>query len=336
MNNSRYQNKGLSGLVNMGNTCWLNSATQMLSNVLPLTSYFLENRYRDDINISKREFKFLKEWIKLLQGLWSENCIIKPISYHRHFYHFYDGGLYDQEDSEEGLSKILDLLHEALSYEVDIKHNGVPKNKTDRLMIESIKSWEKSFKKGYSKIVELFYGQYLSEVKCLSCGYCSYTFDPFSIIQLSMNNEYNNIEDCLNNFVKTEKLDEEYNWRCDKCKINNDSEKKILLWKSPKVLMIQLKRFDFLQGCKLQNNMRFPLRNLELSKYIEGYDKTESKYDLCGIIEHIGGINGGHYISHNINSNGKWYTYNDESITEISRDDVKSKQAYILCYIKNN
>ena len=65
MSNSRYQNKGLSGLVNMGNTCWLNSATQMLSNVLPLTSYFLENRYRDDINISKKEFKFLKEWLKL-------------------------------------------------------------------------------------------------------------------------------------------------------------------------------------------------------------------------------------------------------------------------------
>jgi ubiquitin carboxyl-terminal hydrolase 8 len=336
MSISNYHNKGLSGLVNMGNTCWLNSATQLLSNVLPLTAYFLENEYRDDINISKKEFKFLKEWLKLLQGIWSENCTIKPISYHRHFYNFYDGGLYDQEDSEEGLSKILDLLHEALSYEVDIKHNGIPKNKTDRLMIESIKSWEKSFKKGYSKIVELFYGQYLSEVKCLHCGYCSYTFDPFSIIQLSMNNDYSNIEDCLNNFVKSEKLDEEYNWRCDKCKDNNDSEKKILLWKSPKVLMIQLKRFDFFQGCKIQHNMKFPLKNLELSKYIEGYDKTESIYNLCGIIEHSGGIHGGHYVSHNINSNGKWYTYDDTNISEISRSNIKDIQAYILCYIKNN
>ena len=71
-------------------------------------------------------------------------------------------------------------------------------------------------------------------------------------------------------------------------------------------------------------------------KYIEGYDKSESKYNLCGIIEHIGGINGGHYISHNINSNGKWYTYNDDTVTEISVNNLQDKQAYILCYIKNN
>tara|TARA_B100000963_G_C22620313_1_gene669600 strand:+ start:1565 stop:2569 length:1005 start_codon:yes stop_codon:yes gene_type:complete len=333
---SKYKNKGLSGLVNMGNTCWLNSATQLLSNVLPLTEYFMENKYKEDINYSKKEYKFLKEWIKLLHGLWTENCIIKPLSYHKHFYHFYDGGLYEQEDSEEGLSKILDLLHESVSYEVDIKHNGKPKNKTDRLMIESIKAWENNFKKGYSKIVELFYGQYLSEVKCLNCGHCSNTFDPFSIIQLSLDNHYTTLEDSLNHFVQSEKLDTEYNWKCDNCNANDESEKKILLWKSPKVLLIQLKRFDFLNACKLQNNIKFPFHNLELSKYIEGYDKTESTYDLCGIIEHIGGINGGHYISHILNSNKKWYTYNDENVKESSIESIKNRQAYILCYIKKN
>jgi ubiquitin carboxyl-terminal hydrolase 8 len=336
MNTSKYNNKGLSGLLNIGNTCWLNSATQLLSNALPLTTYFLENKYKEDINISNKEFKFLREWIKLLQGMWSENCTIKPISYHRTFYNFYNGGLYDQEDSEEGLSKILDLLHESVSYEVDIKYNGKPKNKTDRLMIESIKSWQKSFKKTYSKIVELFYGQYLSEIKCLNCGYCSYTFDPFSIIQLAINHKDDNLDDCLNNFVKIEKLDDDCNWKCDKCNICNKSEKKLLLWKSPKVLIIQLKRFDFTRDRKIKNNIDFPLENLDINKYIGGYNKSESIYNLCGIIEHMGNTNEGHYISHNLNSNGNWYTYNDENVYEISKSDVTNRQAYILAYIKKN
>ena len=34
------------------------------------------------------------------------------------------------------------------------------------------------------KIVELFYGQYLSVVKCMTCGNESNSFEPFSIIQL--------------------------------------------------------------------------------------------------------------------------------------------------------
>ena len=110
MDLEKYKGKGLSGLVNMGNTCWLNSATQILSNTSILTHYFLSGQYKEDINITKKEYRFLKEWIKLLKGIWSENCTIQPVSYRKHFSTFYDGGLYDQEDAEEGLSKILDYF----------------------------------------------------------------------------------------------------------------------------------------------------------------------------------------------------------------------------------
>ena len=329
-----YANKGLSGLVNLGNTCWLNSAVQIVSNIHPLTDYFFSGDFKEDINVRSKEYRFVIEWLKLLKGLWSSNCTIQPISFHRTFNHFFDGGLYSQEDSEEGLSKILDLLHEGMSYEVDIKFNGTPKNKTDVLMIESIKSWNNSFKKSYSKIVELFYGQYLSCVKCMTCGYESNTFEPFSIIQLPIKEGFNDINDCFSHFVKTEKLEKDELWDCSKCHSCEESHKKILLWKSPFILIIQLKRFDYLHNCKINTNISYPLTNFNLTNYIDGYDKMESLYNLVGIIEHIGSLGGGHYISHIKNKNNKWYTYNDNNVSELNKQSVNQKQGYILVYQK--
>lgn len=45
-------------------------------------------------------------------------------------------------------------------------------------------------------------------------------------------------------------------------------------------------------------------------------------YDLCGIVNHYGGLNGGHYTAACLNSESmKWYDYNDSKVYIV--DDLK-------------
>lgn len=65
---------GITGLNNLGNTCFMNSGLQCLSNTPELTDYFLSNRYVNDINRLNplgMKGRIADEYGELVKKLWS-------------------------------------------------------------------------------------------------------------------------------------------------------------------------------------------------------------------------------------------------------------------------
>lgn len=62
-----------------------------------------------------------------------------------------------------------------------------------------------------------------------------------------------------------------------------------------------------------------------------------SKYNLTAVICHHGTVGGGHYTSFaKHESNGRWYEYDDQLVTEVSEEVVRNCEAYVLFYRKVN
>ena len=122
-------------------------------------------------------------------------------------------------------------------------------------------------------------------------------------------------------------------WFNEKTGEKEDIMKGACFWSFPKVLVITLKRFSPDGSQKINNVIQFPLLDLNLSKYVKGYNPNSYVYDLFGVCNHMGSVSGGHYTSFVKNVAGQWIHYND-SIVEIVPDPniIISPMAYCLFY----
>jgi ubiquitin carboxyl-terminal hydrolase 4/11/15 len=74
-----------------------------------------------------------------------------------------------------------------------------------------------------------------------------------------------------------------------------------------------------------------PLDNLNLSKYVEGYDAKKYVYELFAVSNHIGTPSGGHYTSY-IKTGRGWVHFNDGKLDAIGEQSVISSSSYCLFY----
>lgn len=150
------------------------------------------------------------------------------------------------------------------------------------------------------------------------------------------------LDDLLKDFVNGEKLDGDNQYHCDKCGKKVNATKKIQIFSSPNVLIVQLKRFINRGNTAIKNNavIDFPFDGFDLSPYMTDMIETKgSIYDLVGVSNHSGSCYGGHYIAHCKNDiNNKWYKFNDDHPSPVSDDKIKddTDNAYILFYVKRS
>ncbi len=368
LNSKLLNRKGLCGLSNIGNTCFMNSILQCINHTLPLTQYFLSNEWKEDIRTDKIENTLVEQWNYLSRILWYRNSNITPRNFFAVLINLVRSkGLneflgYSQNDSQEFLQFFLDSLHTGLSREVIMNINGEVKDELDKHAYKAYDSWKKFFKNDFSKIVEIFYSQFYQEVityKKLksdentsentnentddnstikedledSTKYSkeiTYLYEPFNNLSLEIPDKENvNIYDCLDHFT-----DKELIIKTDDKTVYRQS----YLWALGDILIIIFKRFSFdmeVGRARKKNNLvQFPLENLDLSKYSKGYSPEENIYNLYAVVNQSGGLNSGHYYSYIKNSDTNWYKFDDNIVSTLDENNVVTHNAYCLFYQK--
>ncbi|KAI5786996.1 hypothetical protein DFH27DRAFT_528216 [Peziza echinospora] len=152
----------------------------------------------------------------------------------------------------------------------------------------------------------------------------------------SRRNKGVHLDDCLAEFAKEEILSETDPWFCPRCKEHRRASKKFELWKSPDILVIHLKRFSSsrMSRDKIDALIDFPIEGLDLTDRVG--KKEEGKeliYDLFAVDNHYGGLGGGHYTAYARNyEDGKWYYFDDSSVSATNPEKSITSAAYLLFY----
>uniref|UniRef100_A0A8C9D0R1 ubiquitinyl hydrolase 1 n=1 Tax=Panthera leo TaxID=9689 RepID=A0A8C9D0R1_PANLE len=331
----------LTGLRNLGNTCYMNSILQCLCNAPHLADYFNRNCYQDDINRSNllgHKGEVAEEFGIIMKALWTgQYRYISPKDFKITIGKINDQFAgYSQQDSQELLLFLMDGLHEDLNKADNRKRHKEENNDHLDDFKAAEHAWQKHKQLNESIIVALFQGQFKSTVQCLTCHKKSRTFEAFMYLSLPLASTSKcTLQDCLRLFSKEEKLTDNNRFYCSHCRTRRDSLKKIEIWKLPPVLLVHLKRFSY-DGRwkqKLQTSVDFPLENLDLSQYVIGPKNNLKKYNLFSVSNHYGGLDGGHYTAYCKNAaRQRWFKFDDHEVSDISISSVKSSAAYILFY----
>ncbi|EKM81610.1 hypothetical protein AGABI1DRAFT_35800 [Agaricus bisporus var. burnettii JB137-S8] len=360
---------GLSGLKNLGNTCYMNAPIQCLSATVPFSRFFNENRWKNAINYTNpfgSKGRITSAFAKLLYQMRGQDLpYVTPIEFRKSICQLrsqYDNS--DQHDSQEFLSFLMDGIHEDLNRViVKPKWTQTPEQEAEleRLppLIASEREWKEWKARNDSIIVDYFQGQFRSRLQCLTCHQTSTTYNVFSILQLPIPHGRNGrvtIERCLDALFNEEILEKDDAWDCPKCKTKRRASKTLSLARLPPVLLIHFKRFEANGrfSDKIDTFVEYPMKSLDLTNYMPaplppGADKSELngglpmsledprsqlppyRYDLYAVTNHYGNLTSGHYTSF-VASRGGWMYCDDSSIKSVEPKSVINQKAYVLFY----
>ncbi|KAH0793185.1 Clan CA, family C19, ubiquitin hydrolase-like cysteine peptidase [Histomonas meleagridis] len=178
----------------------------------------------------------------------------------------------------------------------------------------------------------------LNSYSMKKCFNWSYVHNVISIINKKATKSKTmkkvSINECIDLFKQNEVLSSDNLWFCPNCKKYVAASKKFEISKFGEILIIHFKRFLYTKysNRKIDISIDFP-NEIELPMAVNDEHDHMRHFSLMGVINHVGGLEGGHYTANIKDSkSNKWFKCNDDRVSKISSENVRSSNAYILFY----
>ncbi|GAA5909250.1 hypothetical protein JCM8208_005624 [Rhodotorula glutinis] len=311
------------GLVNLGNTCYLSAVLQALVATDALAHFFSNDDYRDEINTTSRlglRGALAKSFARLVQVIrGGEYRSASPVQLRDTIGRLSDRFLEPtQQDAHEVLLTLLDGLHEDLNLVVDPPppRTVSPEREAqlERLpeVVAADQEWEQYRVRNDSIVIDLFQGFMRNRMECMHCQTTSTTFSPLQTLSLSIPEPRSprravSLSQCIDSFLAEEILHGENAWHCPSCRTLRSTSKRFSVARLPQILIIHLKRFDPLSH-KLTTRVALPLGPLPLghllpplaldSPYrLNAPHAPDTTYELFATVNHLGEDGSGHYTT---------------------------------------
>lgn len=334
----------VSGIVNVGNTCFMNTAIQCMIVMDSLSDELFMRAVKGHTVweagsspkrlIANKEMSY--ELSRVLKGMMEERCVVRPSGFMktmaRVLPRFANGA---QHDSHEFLIVMLEYLHKAMG-ELS-ESSEIPDTDNMGLSLEELANWDLKRalydvdlgKSVNSMIVGKIYGQEHIKITCPNVE-CGRVINRFPLMcSWSVEIVSDKLEECLKGGPEALMTDE---WLCESCGKRGRPVCETLIWRAPEYLIIHLKRFskDMIFMRKNDKFVDFPLDGLDVSEYMER--DCEEIYDCVGIGNHMGNLGFGHYFAY-VRRGDDWFEANDTSVRRIvDKGKLVSNMAYYMIY----
>ena len=329
------------GMINLGNTCYINSCLQVLIHCPNFIDKFFEKfktlkkEEKEEALISKH---FYDICYTIVDTVNTQEKYIDISNFKNEFgkKHPIYGG-YNPNDSQEfcrffleDLSSELNEIKTKVLYREYTENDQKSKKEQDEDFDYKFKQREKSI------ITDIFYSQIITSFTC-ECKSINYSFQKILDFPLLLpeNDQTVDIIDLLKSYFQPETID--YEKKCEKCQKVIKRKKEIKISRPPEILILSLQRIDQKTQNKNECVVTFP-QNLDMKDFIDsecGFDK-DSNYNLYAVINHTGTIDFGHYYSDILfHQKEEWFEFNDSSVVNIGKTIESFPYAYILFYVRN-